>query len=151
MMSEYYNRPEQTAEIIWRDSRGRSLIRSGDIGRMDEDGFLYILDRKKDMILSGGFNVFPTDIEEIVGKYEAVSDVTVIGVPHDKWGETPLTLVILKQNATVDADEIKVWANERLAKTQHLSGVEICKEFPRNTLGKVLKRELRKLYWPEQK
>jgi long-chain acyl-CoA synthetase len=93
-MSEYYNRPEQTAEIIWRDSQGRSFIRSGDIGRMDEDGFLYILDRKKDMILSGGFNVFPTDIEEIVGKHEAVSDVTVIGVPHDKWGEVPLALVI---------------------------------------------------------
>mgnify|MGYP005849159001 CR=1 FL=1 len=151
LMREYYNRPEQTAEIIWRDGRGRTFVRSGDIGRMDEDGFLYILDRKKDMILSGGFNVFPADIEEIVGRHEAVFDVTVIGVPHDKWGETPLALVVPKKNATATVDEIQDWANERLAKTQRLAGVEFRDEFPRNALGKVLKRELRKRYWTEQK
>lgn len=143
LMKAYYKRPEQTAELIWRDERGRSFLRSGDIGRQDEDGYLYIVDRKKDMIISGGFNVFPADIEAIVGQHEAVQDVTVIGVAHDKWGETPLALVIRKPAAKASAAEIAVWANQRLAKHQRIDRVEFRDEFPRNALGKVLKRLLR--------
>jgi len=145
LMREYYRRPEATADLIWRDERGRTFVRSGDIGRLDEDGFLYILDRKKDMIISGGFNVFPTDVEAIVGGHAHVQDVTVIGVPHDKWGEAALALVIAKDGA--DANQIRDWANERLAKHQRLVGVEFREEFPRNALGKVLKRILREPYW----
>mgnify|MGYP000226926001 CR=1 FL=1 len=126
IMTQYHDRPEQTAELIWRDARGRSFIRSGDIGMLDEDGFLKILDRKKDMIISGGFNVFPSDVETIVGQHPDVKDVTVIGVPHRKWGE---------------------WCNARLAKTQRLVGVELRDEFPRNALGKVIKKDLRAPYW----
>ncbi len=147
LMSGYNNRPEATAELIWRDERGRTFIRSGDIGRMDEDGFLTIVDRKKDMIISGGFNVFPTDIEAVVGGHPAVRDVTVIGIPHERWGETPLALVILRPDAAASADEILAWANERLAKHQRLGAVEFRDEFPRNALGKVLKKELRARYW----
>jgi long-chain acyl-CoA synthetase len=141
MMKEYHQRPDATEAVIWKAPDGRTFIRSGDIGKLDEDGFLYILDRKKDMIISGGFNVFPADIETIVGEHEDVLDVTVIGVGHEKWGETPLALVIPKEGA--DGDAICSWSNERLAKHQRLSGVEFRDEFPRNALGKVLKRILR--------
>ncbi len=151
LMKEYYKRPELTAELIWRDERGRTFLRSGDIGMLDEDGFLHLLDRKKDMIISGGLNVFPSDIEEIVGKHPAVSDVTVIGVPHSKWGESCLALVIpdtsVASAESADAATILEWANERLAKHQRLQAVEFRDDFPRNALGKVLKRLLREPYW----
>ena len=147
MMKEYYSEVELTKDLIWTDNRGRSFIKSGDIGSVDEDGFLTILDRKKDMIISGGLNVFPIDIEEIVGKHPDVIDVTVIGVPHEKWGETCLALIIPKNGVEVDCNEIKSWCNERLAKHQRLNKVECRDEFPRNALGKVLKRVLREPYW----
>ncbi|MBL8334382.1 MAG: AMP-binding protein [Rubrivivax sp.] len=147
MMKGYHRKPQQTAELIWHDERGRSFIRSGDIGVLDDDGFLKIVDRKKDMIISGGFNVFPSDLEETVGRHEAVQDVAVIGIPHPKWGETPLALVILRPGAATPtaatAADILAWANERLGKHQRLAGVEFRTEFPRNALGKVLKRLLR--------
>jgi acyl-CoA synthetase (AMP-forming)/AMP-acid ligase II len=149
LMKEYWQRPEATAEAVWIDDRGRTFLRSGDVGKLDDDGFLYILDRKKDMIISGGFNVFPKDVEEVVGRHPDVSDVTVIGVPHDKWGETPLALVIPAPGRDPDPDAIRAWANERLAKPQRLAGVEIRTEFPRNALGKVIKRELREPYWKD--
>jgi long-chain acyl-CoA synthetase len=141
MMTAYHQRPDATEAVIWTADDGRTFMRSGDIGKLDEEGFLYILDRKKDMIISGGFNVFPADIEAIIGEHEDVSDVTVIGVPHEKWGETPLALVIPREGA--DPGEIRTWANERLGKHQRLSGIEFRDEFPRNALGKVLKRMLR--------
>ena len=147
MMKEYYGEVELTKDLIWKDNRGRSFIKSGDIGSLDEDGFLTILDRRKDMIISGGLNVFPVDIEEIVGKHPDVIDVTVIGVPHEKWGETCLALIIPKDGVEIDCNEIKNWSNENLAKHQRLDKVEIRDEFPRNALGKVLKRVLREPYW----
>ncbi len=147
MMSGYHRRADATAELVWRDERGRSFIRSGDIGRLDDEGFLHIVDRKKDMIISGGFNLFPTDIEAVVAQHAAVLDVSVIGVPHDRWGETPLALVIPKDGAGASADEILQWANHRLARHQRLSALEWRTEFPRNALGKVLKRVLREPYW----
>lgn len=145
MMKEYHKRQDATEAAILKMPDGRTFLRSGDIGKVDEDGFLYILDRKRDMIITGGFNIFPADIEAIVGENEEVSDVTVIGVPHEKWGESPLALVI--PNPGADADRILAWANQRLAKHQRLVGVEFCGEFPRNALGKVLKRILREPYW----
>ena len=147
MMKEYYNEEELTNNLIWTDERGRSFIKSGDIGSLDEDGYLTILDRKKDMIISGGLNVFPVDIEEVVSKHPDITDVTVIGVPHEKWGETCLALVIPQHGVEIDCDEVKKWCNEKLAKHQRLHNVEIREEFPRNALGKVLKRVLREPYW----
>ncbi|MBU6273078.1 MAG: AMP-binding protein, partial [Betaproteobacteria bacterium] len=149
MMAAYHDRPEQTEALIWRDERGRTFIRSGDIGRLDADGFLSIVDRKKDMIISGGFNVFPRDIEEIVATHPAVLDVAVIGVPHEKWGETPLALVIPRPGAAPQPAELLAWANARLAKHQRLSAVELREAFPRNALGKVLKKDLRAPYWAQ--
>lgn len=150
-MKGYHNNPEATAEMVWLDERGRTFIRSGDMGRLDEDGFLYIVDRKKDMIVSGGLNVFAIDIETVLRQHEEIQDTAVIAVPHEKWGETPMALVILKPGATSTEEQIREWANERLAKHQRISSVEFREEdFPRNALGKVLKRELREPYWKAQ-
>ncbi|MDP7549064.1 MAG: AMP-binding protein, partial [Alphaproteobacteria bacterium] len=148
-MKAYHKRPEETERIICRDERGRAFLRSGDIGRMDQDGFLYILDRKKDMIISGGFNVFPADIESVIGEHDDVRDVAVIGIPDDRWGETPLALVIAKDGVAADGEAIRDWTNERVAKHQRLAGVEFRAEFPRNALGKILKRHLREPYWED--
>jgi len=145
MMAGYHDRPDETRALIWRDARGRSFIRSGDIGRLDADGFLSIVDRKKDMIISGGFNVFPRDLEDVIAGHPAVADVAVIGIPHAKWGETPLALVVPRADA--DAGAILAWANERLGRHQRLHRVEFRTEFPRNALGKVLKKDLRAPYW----
>ena len=147
MMAGYHRRPDLSAALIWRDERGRSFMRSGDIGRMDAQGFLTLVDRKKDMIISGGFNVFPADIEAIVGQHPEVLDVTVIGIPHDKWGESPLALVIRRPGAASPAQDLLDWANPRLARHQRLAALEFRDDFPRNALGKVLKRLLREPWW----
>jgi len=149
LMKHYHQREAETEAAIWRDERGRTFLRSGDIGKLDADGFLYVLDRKKDMIISGGFNVFPKDIEEVLGAHPEVSDVTVIGVPDPRWGETPLALVIPVAGTQPDPSALRAWANERLAKQQRLAAVEMRDVFPRNALGKVIKRELRGPYWDQ--
>lgn len=149
MMAGYFRRDDLTHDYIWRNAAGEVYFRSGDMGHFDADGFLILSDRKKDMIISGGFNVFPTDVEAIVGQHPNVADVCVIGVPHDKWGETCLALVIPRGDA--DVTVIRDWANGRLAKYQRLHAVELREEFPRNALGKVLKRLLRDPYWTEAK
>ena len=137
MMKCYYGKPAETAAAIWRDEKGRSYFRTGDIGRMDVDQFVTIVDRKKDMIISGGFNVYPVDIEAIIGSHEAVFDVTVIGIPHPKWDETPLALVILRADVNVSEDELKEWTNQRLARHQRVHSVRFCQDFPRNALGRA--------------
>ena len=154
LLREYHNRPETTDAAIWRDESGRSYLKSGDMGRLDEDGYLYILDRKKDMIISGGLNVFASDLEGVVGRHEDVLDVAVVAVPHEKWGETPIALVIPKKGSAdktrASAEEIKEWANGQLAKYQRLTQVEFRKNFPRNPAGKILKRQLRQAYWEDE-
>ncbi len=147
LMKCYHNRPGETEASVWKDDRGRTFLRSGDIGKLDEEGYLFILDRKKDMIISGGFNVFPKDIEEVVGAHPDVSDVAVVGIPDPKWGETPLALVIPVAGSEIDVDALLEWSNQRLAKAQRLRALELVEEFPRNALGKVIKRELRAPYW----
>lgn len=150
MMQGYLNRPEATEEVVWLTEHGEPYLRSGDIGRFDEDGFLYILDRKKDMIVTGGINVFASDIEEVLIQHPDVYEVAVIAVPDPKWIETPLALVRATPDSEPDPEEIKAWLNERVAKVQRVSGVVLREDdFPRNALGKVLKTQLRKPYWPE--
>ncbi len=152
MMTCYHNRPQATEEALWRDDKGRVFIRTGDVGRFDEDGFLYILDRKKDMIVSGGVNVFAVDIEEVLLGHPAVFETAVIAAPHEKWGETPLALVRLRPEAQVTETELMDWVNARVAKHQKVRRLEFrTEEFPRNALGKVLKRQLREPYWIDQK
>lgn len=146
MMRGYCNRDELTREILWTSPEGEVFYKSGDMGRLDEDGFLYILDRRKDMIISGGFNIYAVDLEKILLAHPDVSDATVIGIPSDYWGETPLGLVVIKPGTRTSAAELLEWANLRLGKAQRLSSVEFRDDLPRNTIGKVLKRELRTVY-----
>lgn len=147
MMVGYHNAPDKTREILWRSPEGHDFVRTGDMGRLDEDGFLTLLDRRKDMILSGGFNIYAADLEQVLLQHEAVAEAAVIAVPSAEWGETPLGLVVLKRGATATADAVRDWANARLGKTQRLSAVELRDSLPRSAIGKVLKRELRRPYW----
>jgi long-chain acyl-CoA synthetase len=143
MMSGYLNQPIKTEEAEWRDPTGKRFIRSGDIGRMDADGFLVLLDRKKDLIISGGFNVYPSDLEAVLRQHPEVEEAAVVGMASSRWGETPAACVVLKPGADADAAQLIAWANARLGKTQRLTVVKIMNNLPRNGAGKVMKRELR--------
>jgi len=145
-MRRYHGQPEQTRDVIWRDELGRSFVRTGDIGRMDDDGYVYVVDRKKDMIISGGFNIFPADIESVLSQHPSVLDVCVVGVAHPLWGESPVAAVIPRSDAPPDPQELKEWANARLAKTQRVAAVILRDDFPRNAMGKVVKPDLRREY-----
>jgi acyl-CoA synthetase (AMP-forming)/AMP-acid ligase II len=146
VMEGYHNRPDATEEATWRDTAGRKWLRTGDIGRFDDEGFLYIVDRKKDMILTGSQNVYPADIEAVMLQHPAVREVAVIGVPSQRWGETPLAIVVPSPAAPASADGLVAWTNARVGKQQRLAGAVLVEELPRNPNGKILKRELRKQY-----
>ncbi len=149
LMQGYLGRPDATAEALWRDpASGRDFLRSGDIGRFDMDGFVHLVDRKKDMIVSGAANIYPADIERVLLPHPDVADACVIGVPHPRWDETPLALVVRAPGATIAAETLLEWANARLGRQQRLSAVEFRDSLPRNAAGKILKRELRAPYWP---
>lgn len=141
LMTHYYKDPKRTAEAI-KDS----WLYSGDLGYTDEQGFLYLADRKKDMIISGGINVYPNDIEAIVSQHQSVVEVAVFGIADSEWGETPVAAVILRAN-NINETELKDWVNERVeARYQKLSAVIFMKDFPRSSAGKTLKRKLRETY-----
>jgi acyl-CoA synthetase (AMP-forming)/AMP-acid ligase II len=143
LMSGYYKRPDLTAQAL-RDG----WLYSGDMGYVDEEGYLYLVDRKKDMIDSGGVKVYPKDLEEIAARHPAVLEVAVFGVPHEKWGETPVAAVVLRAGAQAGAAGLRDWINERVAaRYQRVSEVVIMESFPRSAAGKVLKREMREPYW----
>ncbi len=141
-MPGYYKRPDLTAEAIvdgW--------LHTGDAGYLDEDGYLFLVDRLKDMIISGGVNVYPKDIEEVVIQHPAVREVAVFGAPDERWGEVPIAAVALNPGQSVAAKDLIAWTNERVgAKFQRIQGVAFYDEFPRNVAGKTLKREMRDTY-----
>ncbi len=142
MMNGYHGRPEATREAEWHDADGNRYIRHGDIGRFDQDGFLTLLGRAKDMIISGGFNIYPADIEEVLNQHPQVAESAVIGVESERWGETPVGIVVASGEAP-RPDELLEWANARLGKVQRLSDIILIDELPRSAIGKILKRELR--------
>jgi len=143
MMNGYHNQPEKTAESEWRDGDGNRFIRTGDVGRFDAEGFLTLMDRKKDMIISGGFNIYPSDLEATLREHTDIADVAVVGVPSEKWGETPVAFVVKKPHSKVGVDELTTWFNGKVGKTQRLAKLEFMDQLPRSAIGKVLKRELR--------
>ncbi len=146
LMTGYAGRDDLTAQAV-RDG----WLFTGDMGRVDEEGYLYLVDRKKDMIDSGGVKVYPKDIEEIAAHHPAIREVAVFGVPHEKWGETPLAAVTLARAGAATADELREWINARVsARYQRVSQVVIHADFPRSAAGKTLKRELRAPYWSGQ-
>jgi len=146
MMIGYHNRPEKTRESEWYSPAGDRYIRTGDVGRFDADGFLTLLDRKKDLIISGGFNLYPSDLEAQILEHEAVLEAAVVGVASDLWGETPVAFVVRKAGRDIDSAALRDWANARLNKTQRLADVRVVDHLPRSPIGKVLKRELRESY-----
>ncbi len=148
MMNEYHNQPAKSREAEWFDAQGRRFIRTGDVGRFDEDGFLVLMDRRKDMIISGGFNIYPSDLEAELRAHPAVADVAVVGVPSTEWGETPVAFVVRRPGHADSADAIRQWMNDRVGKTQRLADLRLLDEMPRSAIGKVLKRELRDSYKP---
>lgn len=143
MMTGYHNHPEKTAEVEWFDPAGKRFIRTGDLGRFDSDGFLTLLDRKKDMIISGGFNVYPADIEAVLREHPMVLEAAVVGVPSRRWGETPVAFVVLKEGTQAKAEDLAAFVNARVAKVQRPAAYEFMESLPRSGIGKVLKRVLR--------
>ena len=146
MMVGYHNQPGKTSEAEWWSPEGLRFIRTGDVGRFDEDGFLTLLDRKKDMIISGGFNIYPSDLEAELEKHPAVLEAAVVGVPSEAWGETPVGFAALKAGASATAEELREWVNARVGKTQRLADLRLLDALPRSHIGKVMKRELRDGY-----
>jgi len=146
IMNGYHKRPKQTAQAEWYDASGRRFLRTGDVGRFDEDGFLVLMDRKKDMIISGGFNIYPSDLEAVLARHDAVVEAAVVGVPSERWGETPVAFVALKSGRKDPPEVLREWVNSKVGKTQRLAAVEVVPSLPRSAIGKVLKRELREQY-----
>lgn len=147
MMTGYYKQPELTAKTMidgW--------LHTGDAGYLDGDGYLFLVDRIKDMVISGGVNVYPRDIEEVLLRHPAVRETAVFGVPDAKWGEVPVAAVVLKEGATISQEELIAWTNARVAaQYQRIQHVAIYEEFPRNVAGKALKREMRAAFKPRER
>jgi long-chain acyl-CoA synthetase len=141
-MAGYYRRPDETAAALTPDG----WLRTGDGGYIDEEGYLFLTDRIKDMIVSGGENVYPVEVEEALAQHPAVADAAVIGVPDGRWGEAVKALVVRRAGSNVEADELVAFAREHLAGYKLPRSVEFVEELPRTPTGKVLKRELRDRY-----
>ncbi|MDQ6772650.1 MAG: AMP-binding protein [Candidatus Dormibacteraeota bacterium] len=143
VMAGYWNRPEDTRAVTTEDG----WFRTGDAGTMDEEGFVYIRDRIKDMIVSGGENIYPAELESVLAGHSQVADVAVIGVPDERWGEVVKAVVVRRPGSELSADELVSWARERLAGFKLPRSVDFVEAVPRNPSGKILKRELREPYW----
>lgn len=146
-MDGYFNRKDLTDGATWRDGRGRRFLRTGDVGFVGEDGFLRITGRSKDMIISGGLNIFAIDIEAALIEHPAVLEAAVIAVPSELWGESPYAIVALREGASTTAGDLMAWLQSRLARTSWPVGIDFVDALPRNALGKVLKRQLREPFW----
>ncbi len=144
VMAGYHNRTEDTAAAFDGD-----WYHTGDAGRLDEDGYLYLLDRVRDMIVSGAENIYPAEVENALADHPAVADVAVIGVPDDQWGEAVKALVVLAEGRTVSEDELIADIRTRIAGYKLPKSIDFVPDLPRNPSGKVLKRELRERYWPQ--
>ena len=142
VMTGYWNQPAASAETL----RG-GWLHTGDIGHLDDEGYLYITDRKKDLIISGGSNIYPREVEEVLLQHDAVSEACVVGVPDDKWGEAVKAVVVLRPGASVDEAALIAFCQERIASYKKPKSVDFVETLPKSAYGKVLKRELRDHYW----
>ncbi len=143
LMRGFLGKPEATAEVI----TGDGWFRTGDLGKVDADGYVYVEDRLKDMIISGGENIYSPEVERVLAEHPAVMEVAVIGIPHDTWGESVKAVVSLKPDTSATEAEIIEFCRERLAHFKSPQTVDIIEALPRNPTGKILKRDLRRPYW----
>jgi len=141
-MREYYNNAAATEDTV-RDG----WVYTGDIGELDEDGFVYIVDRKRELIITGGFNVYPGEVEQVISAHKAVQDCAVVGVPDDKWGEAVKAVIQLKPGAQVESAEIIAFCKERLGSVMAPKSVEFWPDLPKSNVGKVLRRAVREQFW----
>ncbi|UAL30921.1 long-chain-fatty-acid--CoA ligase [Nocardioides rotundus] len=146
LMKGYLGKPEATAEVVTEDG----WFRTGDLGRMDADGYVFVEDRLKDMIISGGENIYSPEVERVLAEHPAVAEVAVIGVPDDRWGESVKAVLSLKPDTSATESELIDYARERLAHYKAPKSVDVLDALPRNPTGKILKRDLRKPYWDER-
>jgi acyl-CoA synthetase (AMP-forming)/AMP-acid ligase II len=144
-MAEYWNNPEATKETLidgW--------LHTGDMGYRDEDGYFYLVDRKKDMIISGGFNIYPREVEDVLYMHESVLEAAVIGIPDEKWGESVKAMVVLKDGQKATTEEIIGHCKTHLASYKKPTSVDFIDALPKNANGKILKKDLKAPYWEGQ-
>jgi acyl-CoA synthetase (AMP-forming)/AMP-acid ligase II len=141
IMLEYWKKPEDTQEVI-KDG----WLHTGDMGHCDEKGFIYIVDRKKDLIISGGENIYPREVEEILYQHPAIMEGAIIGIPDPYWVERAHAVVVLKGGASLTADELIDFCKQRIARYKAPKSVEFVQSLPKTPSGKILKRELREKY-----
>jgi long-chain acyl-CoA synthetase len=141
MMKGYWQLPKETAEKL-KDG----WLHTGDMGKFDEEGYVYIVDRKDDMVISGGVNIYPREVEEVLYQHPSVSEASVIGVPDEYWGEAVKAIIVPQENTMISEDEIIKFCGERLASYKKPKSVEFWKELPKSPQGKILKKEIRKRY-----
>jgi acyl-CoA synthetase (AMP-forming)/AMP-acid ligase II len=150
-------RSPSAMQCLWNDPEGTKKrflpdgsVLTRDVGYLDEEGFLHLVDRKDDMIISGGYNIWPAQLEQAIAQHPAVADVSVVAAPHQRWGETPVAVVVLKDDAVVDADEIIDLTRDAVGSVKKVTEVHFVDALPRSALGKVLRRELRERFWPDR-
>jgi long-chain acyl-CoA synthetase len=146
LMTGYHGQQAANEATLWKDGSGRLYIRTGDIGKIDAEGYLWLCDRKKDMIKSGGANVYPADIERTLQDHPAVLEAAVVGFESPRWGESPVAFLTLRNGAIATEEEIKTWVNSRVGPIQRVAAVKILTELPSGSMGKILKRQLRLTY-----
>ena len=146
LMAGYHGRDAANALAFWKDEEGRIYVRTGDVGKFDADGYLWLCDRKKDMLKSGGYNIYPADIERVLQGHPAVLETAVVGFASPRWGETPVAFISLREGTDATEDELKEWVNQRVGAIQRVAAVKILSSLPNGSMGKILKRELREKY-----
>jgi acyl-CoA synthetase (AMP-forming)/AMP-acid ligase II len=142
VMKGYYRNPEETEKVS-----AHGWHHTGDVGYKDRDGYVYLVDRKKDMIISGGFNVYPNEVEQVILAHPAVQECAVIGVPDDKWGEAVKAVIEVRPGMQVGEEELIAFCKERLGSVKAPKSVETWDSLPRSVVGKVLKKDIRMKFW----
>ena len=142
VMKGYWRNPEATSKAL-----RNGWLHTGDVGRIDEDGYVFLMDRSKDMIISGGENIYPREVEEVIARHPAVREVVVIGIPDPQWGEAIKAVVSLREDCSVTADQLIAFCKDHIASYKKPKSVDFVDELPKNSYGKLLKRELRAKYW----